>query len=113
MTTLDWIIIAFFLLMALWGYLQGLVVSAFSLTGFAVGALVGARVAPLFLSGGSSSPYAPLFTLIGGLMLGSLAAVLLESVGVNLRRRMRFPLAAELDGVGGAVLVGALGIALV
>ena len=113
MTTLDWIIIAFVLLMALWGYLQGLVVSAFSLTGFAIGALVGARLAPVFLSGGSSSPYAPLFTLIGGLMLGSLAAVLLESVGVNLRRRMRFPLAAKLDGVGGAVLVGALGIALV
>ena len=113
MTTLDWVIVAFVLLMALWGYLQGLVVSAFSLTGFAVGALVGARVAPLFLSGGSSSPYAPLFTLIGGLMLGSLAAVLLESVGENLRRRMRFPRAAELDGIGGALLVGALGMALV
>ena len=46
-------------------------------------------------------------------MFGSLAAVLLESVGENLRRRMRFPLAAELDGVGGALLVGALGMALV
>ncbi len=113
MTTLDWVIVAFVLLMAVWGYLQGLVVSAFSLTGFAVGALVGARVAPVFLSGGSSSPYAPLFTLIGGLMLGSLAAVLLESVGENLRRRMRFPRAAELDGIGGALLVGALGMGLV
>jgi hypothetical protein len=112
-TTLDWVIVAFVLLMALWGYLQGLVVSAFSLTGFVVGALVGARVAPLFLAGGSSSPYAPLFTLIGGLMLGSLTAVLLESVGENLRRRLRFPLAAELDGIGGALLVGALGMALV
>ena len=38
MTTLDWVIVAFVVLMALWGYLQGLVVSAFSLTGFAVGA---------------------------------------------------------------------------
>ena len=35
MTTLDWIIVAFVVLMALWGYLQGLVVSAFSLGGFA------------------------------------------------------------------------------
>jgi uncharacterized membrane protein required for colicin V production len=113
LTTLDWIIIAFVLLMVLWGYLQGLLVSALSLGGFAVGALVGARLAPLFLAGGSSSPYAPLFTLIGGLMVGSLAAVLLESVGENLRRGLRFPLAAEIDGVGGAVLVGALGMALV
>ena len=46
-------------------------------------------------------------------MLGSLAAVLLESVGEDLRRRMRFPRAAELDGIGGALLVGALGMALV
>src|SRR4051794_7390440 len=99
--------------MAVWGYLQGLVVSAFSLTGFALGALVGARVAPVFLSGGSSSPYAPLFTLIGGLMLGSLAAVLLESVGENVRRSLRFPMATELDGAGGAILVGALALALV
>jgi predicted membrane protein len=113
MTNLDWVIVAFVLLMALWGYLQGLLVSAFSLTGFVLGALVGTRVAPLFLSGGSSSPYAPLFTLIGGLMLGSLAAVLLESVGETLRRRMRLPLVAQLDGVGGALLVGALGMALV
>jgi uncharacterized membrane protein required for colicin V production len=40
-TTLDWIIVAFTLLMAAWGYLQGLVVGALSLAGFVAGAFLG------------------------------------------------------------------------
>src|SRR2546421_13009942 len=113
MTTLDWIIMAFVLLMALWGYLQGLVVSALSLAGFALGAFVGSRVGPLLLSGGSSSPYAPLFSLVTALMVGGLAAVLFEAMGEGIRRRMSFPLADTIDGVGGGLLVAALGLALV
>src|SRR2546423_6678916 len=81
MTTLDWIIVAFVLLMALWGYLQGLVVSALSLAGFALGAFVGSRLAPLLLAGGSSSPYAPLFSLVTALMVGGPAAVAFLAVG--------------------------------
>jgi S1-C subfamily serine protease len=113
MTTLDWIILAFIVLMAVWGYLQGLVVSAFSLGGFAVGALIGTRVAPLLLAKGSSSPYAPLVTLVTALMLGALAAVVLEAVGEGIRRRMSFAAADVVDKVGGALLVAALGVALV
>ena len=45
-TAVDWIIVAFVALMALWGYAQGLVVSALSLAGFAVGAFAGSRLAP-------------------------------------------------------------------
>jgi S1-C subfamily serine protease len=113
MTAIDWIIVAFVLLMAIWGYLQGLVVSALSLGGFALGAFVGSRLAPLLLAGGSSSPYAPLFSLITALMVGGLAAVVFEAMGEGIRRRLTFPLAATIDGVGGAALVAALGLALV
>src|SRR2546421_10971910 len=113
MTTLDWIIMAFVLLMALWGYLQGLVVSALSLAGFALGAFVGSRVGPLLLAGGSSSPYAPLFSLVTALMVGGLAAVFFEAMGEGIRRRMIFPFADTLDGIGGGLLVAALGLALV
>jgi S1-C subfamily serine protease len=112
-TALDWIIIAFVLLLGVWGYLQGLVVSALSLGGFAVGAFVGSRLAPLLLQQGSSSPYAPLFTLITALMLGGLAAVIFEAMGESIRRRLVFPLAGTVDGIGGAILVGALGLGLV
>src|SRR3954453_14294300 len=113
MTALDWIIVAFVVLMAVWGYLQGLVVSALSLGGFALGAFVGSRVAQLLLAGGSSSPYAPLFSLITALMVGGLAAVVFEAMGEGIRRRMAFPFAGTIDGIGGAVLVAALGLVLV
>jgi S1-C subfamily serine protease len=113
MTALDWIIVAFVFLMAVWGYLQGLVVSALSLGGFALGAFVGSRVGPLLLAGGSSSPYAPLFSLVTALMVGGLAAVIFEAMGEGIRRRMLFPLAGTIDGAGGALLVAALGLTLV
>src|SRR3954470_23361821 len=113
MTALDWIIVVFVVLMAIWGYLQGLVVSALSLAGFALGAFAGSRLAPLLLAGGSSSPYAPLFSLVTALMVGGLAAVIFEAMGESIRRRMMFPLAGTIDGIGGAALVAALGLTLV
>src|SRR3954470_1314020 len=113
MTAVDWIIIAFVALMALWGYAQGLLVSGLSLAGFAGGAFVGSRIAPLLLEQGSRSPYAPLFSLITALMLGALAAIVFEAVGMNIRRRLVFPGAEVVDGVGGAALVATLGLALV
>src|SRR5438034_2506389 len=112
MTVLDWIIVAFVLVLAGWGYLQGLVVSALSLAGFAAGAFAGSRLAPLLLQQGSSSPYAPLFSLVTALMVGGLAAVLFEAMGEGIRRRMSFPFADTIDGIGGALLVAALGLGL-
>lgn len=114
MTALDWGIVGFTLLLALWGYSQGLIVSALSLTGFTVGALAGSRLAALLLSNGSRSPYAALFGFVGALLVGGIVAVLLEAVGATIRARLRFiaPLAL-IDGAGGAVLIAALGLGLV
>ena len=88
MTALDWIIVFFTVLMALWGYAQGLIVGALSLVGFAVGAFVGSRLAPLLLAQGDQSPYAPLFALVGALMLGGILASGLEVLGFRLRGRL-------------------------
>jgi S1-C subfamily serine protease len=110
-TPLDWIIVAFTALMALWGYAQGLIVGALSLAGFAAGALAGSRLGPLLLEEGSRSPYAPLFALAGAVLLGSLVASLLEALGFQLRRRFGDGLGA-VDGLGGALLAAALGLAL-
>jgi len=111
-TTLDWIIIAFTVLMAVWGYQQGLIAGALSLAGFAAGAFIGSRLGPLLLEDGSHSPYAPLFALLGALMIGGLFASGLEVLGFHLRRRLgeHFEL---VDGVGGALLVACLGLFLV
>jgi hypothetical protein len=111
-TALDWIIVAFVLLMAAWGYAQGLIVGALSLAGFVAGAFAGSRLGPLLLEEGSESPYAPLFALIGALMLGGILASGLEVLGFRLRRGLGSRLGA-LDGAAGAVLVAALGLVLV
>ena len=112
MTAIDWIIVGFTLAMAFWGYSQGLIVGAFSLAGFAIGAVLGARVAPLLLEEGAKSPYAPLVTLICAAVIGGIFASGLEVLGFRLRSRIGHR-AGVLDGVGGAVLLAclALGIA--
>jgi S1-C subfamily serine protease len=110
-TSIDWIIVGFTVLMAVWGYTQGLIVGAMSLVGFVVGAFVGSRVAPLLLSEGSHSEYAPLFALVGAVLLGGLLASGLEVLGFHLRYRLGEGLGV-LDGVGGAALLGCLGLGL-
>jgi hypothetical protein len=111
-TPLDWIIVAFTALMAFWGYARGLIVGALSLAGFAGGALLGSRLGPLLLAEGSSSPYAPLAALIGALAFGAVLAAGLELLGFRLSHRLGSRLGV-LDGVGGAALVGCLGLGLV
>ena len=97
--------------MALWGYVQGVIVGALSLAGFAAGAVLGSRIGPLVLEEGSRSPYAPLGALVGALLIGGLIASVLEVLGFRLRGRLGERLGL-VDGLGGAVLVGALGLAL-
>jgi Trypsin-like peptidase domain/Colicin V production protein len=111
MTWVDWIIVGFTILMALWGFAQGLIVGALSLAGFMAGAFLGSRVAPLLLEDGSHSPYAPLFALVGALFAGGVLASGLEVLGFRLRGRLDQRLGL-LDGAGGAILIGCLGLGL-
>jgi S1-C subfamily serine protease len=112
-TGLDWVILGFTALLAFYGYLQGFVVGALSLIGFALGAFIGTRIAPLLLHGGSHSPYAPLFGLIGALLAGGVFASGLEGLGGRVRSVLRIPGFRRLDGLLGAMLTAcvALGIA--
>ena len=110
-TALDWLIVAFTLAMALWGYAQGLIVGALSLAGFAAGAVIGARVGPLLLEEGSKSPYAPLVTLLCAAVIGGVLASGLEVLGFHLRRRLGSSLGV-IDGIGGALLLACLALGL-
>ena len=109
MTLVDWIIVAFTLLMGAWGYAQGLIVGALSLAGFLGGAFLGSRLGPLVLHGGAHSPYAPLIALIGAFLIGGMLASTLEVLGFRLRRRLPAGLGV-VDGVGGALLIAAAGL---
>jgi S1-C subfamily serine protease len=112
MTVLDWLIVAFCTLLAIFGYLQGFIVGVLSLLGFAVGAFLGSRLGPLILSGGSRSPYAPLFALIGALLIGALFASGLEGLGVRARTVLRFPGLRQVDGILGAALTACVGLGI-
>ena len=109
LTAIDWIIVGFTLLMAVWGYTLGLVASGLALAGFAGGAFLGARLGPLLLDEGSKSQYAPVFALGGALLVGGLVASILQVFGFQIRRRLRGGLEA-VDGLGGALLLACVGL---
>jgi hypothetical protein len=112
LTGLDWIIVGFTALMAVWGFGQGLIAGGLALIGFGLGAFLGSRLGPVLLSDGSHSPYAPLVALIVALALGAVFASVLEVAGFHLSRRLPEELNL-VDGVGGSVLVACLGLFLV
>jgi uncharacterized membrane protein required for colicin V production len=101
--TADWIVIGVVVLFGFYGLSRGLVRGALSLAGFALGAYLGAQIAPAFLSDGS--PYAPLVALgaaiLGGVLLQTFAGIL----GGTLRAGMSaVPGLRSVDSAAGAVL---------
>lgn len=111
-TRLDWIIVVFAALLALFGFRRGFIVAVLSFGGFAIGSFIGTRLGPLLLSQGSASPYAPAFGLVGALLAGAILASGFEGVGFRLRRILVLPGLGVLDGVLGALLSAALGLAI-
>jgi S1-C subfamily serine protease len=107
----DALIVVFALAFAAIGYERGLIRSVMPLIGFIGGAAIGARLGPALLADGSESAYAPILTLLCGILLGAALAVAMEGVGVVLRERLAGtgrPGVAE--GLGGALVLGALGL---
>jgi S1-C subfamily serine protease len=114
MNLVDAGIIILALAFAAIGYERGLVASALPLAGFVVGAIIGGRLGPALLAEGGESPYAPLVTVVCGLLVGTAAAVIMEGVAeaVRLRFLPRGGVVGRLDGVAGSLLLGALGLLL-
>jgi S1-C subfamily serine protease len=109
---LDWVIVGFCALLAIYGYVQGFIVGILSLLGFAAGAVVGTRLGPLLIPGGSHSRYAPLFGLLGALLAGGVLASGLEGVGLAARAKLRLPGLRTVDGMLGAVLTACVGLGI-
>jgi hypothetical protein len=113
MNFVDLIIAAFALALAAIGYERGLIASGLPLAGFVLGAAIGGRLGPALLTGGGESPYAPLITVLAGLLLGATLAIAMEGYAEALS--VRFPrggVAARLDGIAGAALLAALSLLL-
>src|SRR5258708_38636397 len=103
-TGLDWLIVAFAAVLAVFGFRQGFIVGALSFAGFLAGAFLGTRLAPLVLPKGSASPYAPAFGLLGALLGGAILARGHEGLRFRLRRTLIAPGLGSLHGARGAVL---------
>jgi S1-C subfamily serine protease len=107
----DWFVLGIVAVAGMYGFARGLVRGALSLAGFALGAYVGARIAPSVLSDGS--PYAPLVALGGALLGGTLLSSLAEMLGMSLRTTMgAVPGLRALDSMAGALLGAAAGLVL-
>ena len=119
MSTADWVVIAVVAISGFYGISTGFLRGAFSLAGFAFGAYLGARLAPLILSDGS--PYVPVVALGGAVLCGMLmrgaaallAGALRTSIGVIPGMRLLDRFAGLLLGlVAGVFLCWAIGAVL-
>jgi uncharacterized membrane protein required for colicin V production len=113
MTLIDWILLGLIALAGFAGLRKGLVASALAIVGVVAGAVIGARVAPAVLHGGSHSPYAPLVALAGAVIGAAVLEALGSMAGSFFRAGLRFPPLRALDSAGGLVVGGAAGLALV
>jgi len=109
----DWIAIVIVLASAVGGLRRGLVLSAFSLVGLAVGAYVGSRVAPHLLHGGATSKWTPVAGLAGAVLGAMLLQFAALFAGSFVRGGMRLTPLRLLDSAGGLLLGGAVGLAIV
>ena len=114
MTRVDWIALAIVALSALSGLKRGLIATALSLGGLALGAIVGARIAPHVLHGGSNSPYTPLAALAGAAVGAIVFQTLASMVGSMARGSLSvIPPLRALDTLGGLFAGAMLGLGVV
>jgi S1-C subfamily serine protease len=111
-TAIDLLIIGFTVLLAFYGYLQGFIVGALSLAGFALGAFLGTRIGPLLLPSGAHSQYSAVFGLVGALLAGGVLASGFEGLGVRARSVLRLPGLRTIDGLFGAALTACVGLGI-
>ena len=105
MSVVDLVLIALALLFALSGFRRGLLVSATSIVGFVVGAVIGAQlsgpVADRIDGSNVTRVFAALVVVLAGALLGQIVA---GAIGRALRTRVTWEPAKMVDAVAGAVI---------
>jgi S1-C subfamily serine protease len=112
-TAVDWLALVVVVIAALGGAVQGFLWSGLSLAGLVTGAVVGGRLAPVLLSGGSRSHYAPVVAVVGALTLAVAFEVVGSTVGAVLRGREQRRFLRDLDSAAGVVAGAFVGLAVI
>jgi S1-C subfamily serine protease len=112
-TVIDWVAVALIALLAAAGAARGLVAGVLSIAGIIGGAVIGAKLAPVFLPGGEQSPYMPIAALAGAILLAAVFEGVGSLAGSAVRARLRFRPLRAVDSFGGLVLGAATAIAIV
>jgi S1-C subfamily serine protease len=112
-TSVDWIVAGVIAVAALIGLRRGLIGGLLGLAGVVVGAYLGAKLAPEFLSG-RESPYTPLVALGGAVVLVLVFQSIASMAGSAIRTSLFvLPPLRWLDSLGGLVLGAVAGAAIV
>jgi S1-C subfamily serine protease len=112
-TAVDWVALGLVLLAAVGGAMQGFVWSGLSLAGLLAGAFIGGRLAPVLLSNGTHSQYAPVVALVAAVALAVAFEVAGSTVGALIRSRQRARSVRALDSAGGVMAGALIGFAIV
>jgi len=112
-TAVDWLALVIVAIAALGGAAQGFLWSGLSLAGLVTGAVVGGRLAPVLLSGGARSHYAPVVAVVGALTLAVAFETVGSTVGAVLRGRERRRFLRDLDSAAGVVAGAFVGLAAI
>ncbi len=112
MSWVDALVLAWVALSAVVGFQRGLTAQFLSLAGLALGGLAGARLGPLFLPDGNSSPWVPFASLIGAVV----GALLLQATASLLGTKVRWAIARGpfrlADSAGGVIIGIGVGLAV-
>jgi len=111
-TPLDFAIVVFALLFGLVGIARGFLIGALSLAGFLAGAWFATRFGPDLLGVDNTSPYAPLFGLVGAVVAGTILSAGAEGIAGRVRNSIRIPGFGFIDGLLGFALSVALALGL-
>lgn len=112
MSWVDGLVLAWVALSAIVGFQRGLSAQFLSLAGLALGGFLGARLGPIFLSDGDSSPWVPFASLIGAVV----GALLLQATASLLGTKVRWAISRGpfrlADSAGGVIIGIGVGLAV-